>query len=458
LLAAIVVATTPLYLVFARTVIFDMSLAFFVCGAIFAGYLAETTDGKSRRNWYLLGAAAAGLATLVKGPVGFVVPILVLLIYNRVDQRRGAWRRLFSPLNLALFFAVTLPWFIGLCLVRRDFLHYGLVVESLGRFTSSETIQRSAPFYFFPAIVLGTFFPWSILLPEASVAAWKENWLNHPGDRLCVIWSIVVVVFFSLSQSKLPHYILSVTVSSGILMARLFDTALINPEGRAARVARRAAVVFLVLCLALAAAVLVGMSWTQLLAKPLRITERDAGQLGHGALPLAVLLLVLGAVSWMAWRRRSVWLAFLCFTLFAPLGANAGIGAIHVLYEARSGRRMAEKLSSVPGGTELVCYQCFPNGLSFYLGRPVTVVSLTGQELSSGYVVDRLGRDPNWPKQFMHLGDFNDWFATNRASIYLIVRDSDRARVEAIGRERGASVENLPPGFLGVYLPARPGS
>ena len=102
LLAVIVVATMPLFLFNARTVIFDIALALFVCGAIFAGYLAEATEGRARRNWYLLGAASAGLATLVKGPVGFLIPVLVLLVFNRIESRRGAWLRIFAPLNLAV--------------------------------------------------------------------------------------------------------------------------------------------------------------------------------------------------------------------------------------------------------------------------------------------------------------------------------------------------------------------
>ena len=90
LLAAIIVGTTPLYLINARIVIFDIALAFFVCGAIFAGYLAEAAEGRARRNWYLLGALSAGFATLVKGPIGFLIPALVLLVFNRVEGRRGA--------------------------------------------------------------------------------------------------------------------------------------------------------------------------------------------------------------------------------------------------------------------------------------------------------------------------------------------------------------------------------
>jgi len=127
LLAAIVVATMPLYFANARIVIFDIALAFFVCGAIFAGYLAEATAGRARRIWYLVGAASAGLATLVKGPVGFLIPTLVLLFFNRLEGRAGAWKRLFAPLNLVVFFGITLPWFVGLCFAHRDFFQYGLV-------------------------------------------------------------------------------------------------------------------------------------------------------------------------------------------------------------------------------------------------------------------------------------------------------------------------------------------
>src|SRR5215471_1222553 len=89
LLAAIVVATMPLYFANARIVIFDIALAFFVCGAIFTGYLAEATAGKARRIWYLFGASSAGLATLVKGPVGCLIPALVLLVFNHLEGRQG---------------------------------------------------------------------------------------------------------------------------------------------------------------------------------------------------------------------------------------------------------------------------------------------------------------------------------------------------------------------------------
>ena len=129
-MAVIIITTMPLYVVFSRTIIFDIALAFFVSAAIFAGYRAEECEGKSRRNWYLLGALMAGLATLVKGPVGFLIPSLVLFVFHGVEGRWSVWKRFFAPLNLLVFFGVTLPWFIGLSLQHPDFPHYGLIEES----------------------------------------------------------------------------------------------------------------------------------------------------------------------------------------------------------------------------------------------------------------------------------------------------------------------------------------
>jgi len=456
LLAAVIVGTMPLFVMNARTVIFDMTLAFFVCGAIFAGFFAEEAEGRGRRNWYLLGAAAAGLATLIKGPVGFLIPVLVLLIYNRVEGRRGVWRRLFTPLNVLAFFAITLPWFVGLCLAHPDFLHYGLVEESFHRFTTAKTFHRSEPFYFYLIIVAGLFFPWSLLLPEAAVAVWRERRAKGRADRLCLIWSVVVVLFFSISQSKLPGYILSVTMSSGILLARLFDAALTNPDGRAARLVARATVVFAVVCLllAVAAAVILGTSQTHLLARPMRIPVAEAEGLGRVIVPLAVSLAVFGLFAVVARWRRSVTLCLLCFALFVPVAANAGMGIIDVVFNLKSGRPVAGELLALPAGTELACLKCFPTGMPFYLRRTATLISSDGAELTSNYIIYSLKKNPQWPKQIVPLTDFDTWLAAQKVPVYLMVYQSERNQLEAIAAARHATVQNLTSGYYGLQLPA----
>ena len=98
-----------------------MLLAVFVSLSILCGYVAESRDGSARRRWWAASALAAGLSTLVKGPVGFIVPGLVLVVFFLVERRASAIRRMLSPLNFVVFFATVLPWFIGVTLQRPDF-------------------------------------------------------------------------------------------------------------------------------------------------------------------------------------------------------------------------------------------------------------------------------------------------------------------------------------------------
>ncbi|MDD1644064.1 MAG: glycosyltransferase family 39 protein, partial [Methylococcaceae bacterium] len=174
ILAMLIVATTPLYIAFSRFVIFDMTLAFFVCSTIFACFLAEESEEKQRMRWYLVGALSAGIATLIKGPVGFIVPTLVITVFNAVEGRFVVMKRAFAPRNWAVFFAVVLPWFVGLSLLRPDFPYYGIMRESVARFTTTE-FHRTAPFYFYAPVIAGTFFAWSLLLPESIVIAWRKR-------------------------------------------------------------------------------------------------------------------------------------------------------------------------------------------------------------------------------------------------------------------------------------------
>jgi 4-amino-4-deoxy-L-arabinose transferase-like glycosyltransferase len=120
-LAALVIATSPLFFAFARFVIFDMALAFFVTGAILAAYRAAESDGLVKRRLYAVSAACAGAATLVKGPVGFIVPTLVLTAFHVWQGPRSWWREAFAWRNMLVFLALVVPWFVGVSLQHADF-------------------------------------------------------------------------------------------------------------------------------------------------------------------------------------------------------------------------------------------------------------------------------------------------------------------------------------------------
>jgi 4-amino-4-deoxy-L-arabinose transferase-like glycosyltransferase len=454
-MAVIIIATMPLYVVFSRTIIFDMTLAFFVSAAIFAGHRAEECSGKTRRNWYMIGALAAGLATLVKGPVGFLIPGLVLFVFHRLEGRRGVWKRFFAPLNLLAFFGVTLPWFIGLSLQHPDFPYYGLIEESFHRFTTT-TFHRSQPFYFYALIVAGLFLPWSFILPEAGVAAWKRKSSMSSADRLCLVWAVVVVIFFSLSKSKLPGYILTATVASGILVARFFERAMANPDGKAARSVCRAAITLAVLCSAAAIAAAVLSTKMKSLAGPMDLTAADAETLGRHFTTPVVLLSVFAVLGLLTYFRRDAGLVLVCFALFSLLWFTTNLGAIEVIFNINSSRQMSQKIPALPPETRLVFLECFPSGLPFYLNRTATLFTKEGKEITSAsnYILFRLQNDLQWPTNLMPVTNFDQWISRRNQEIYLITREKNRSRLEAIAGVQATDIQPLTPPYIGVLLKA----
>ena len=457
-LAVIVVATMPLYFGHARIVIFDMALTFFACGAIFAGFLAEETEGRARRNWYLLASAAAGLATLVKGPVGFAVPLLVLLASHGVNRRRGAWKRLFAPLNFLVFFAVTLPWFVSLCRARPDFLYYGLVEETFNRFTSAEKFQRDKPFYYYAVLVAGTFFPWSLLLLEAVLASWRQRWFRHRADILCAVWCLAVVLFFSTSKSKQPGYILSVTVACGILVARLMGATLTDPAGRAARLVANGTMVIVGLSLGGLMLVAGGAAAMDRLAPLLDLSADEARRFVPLGGPLAIGLVVCALAGSLGLIRRSPQFSFLSFAAFLPLFLIFNVPILELALESKSGRTVSDALGGIPRDTELASLECFPNGASFYLGRTFTLISADGGELTSNYIPHRLARSKKWPANIVPVAELDRWLATRTAPVFLIARARARERLEKIAATRGAAVEPVTDRYCGARLPAPRGN
>ncbi len=453
-MAFIIIATMPLYVVFCRTIIFDIALAFFVSAAIFAGYRAEECEGKSRRNWYLLGALMAGFATLVKGPVGFLIPTLVLFVFHLLEKRRGVWKRFFAPLNLLVFFGVTLPWFIGLSLQHPDFPYYGLIEESFKRYTTT-SFRRTQPFYFYALIVVGLFLPWSFILPEAAVAAWKKRKSSlTSADRLCIVWSVVVVVFFSLSKSKLPGYILTVTVACGILAARLFQHAMANPTGKAARMIYRAAITLAILCFVVAIAAVFLSSRMELLTKPTGLSVENAQELGRHFIVPAVLLVIFAALGLLVRFRRDAGLCFALFAIFPLLLFTLNFNVIGMMFNIKSARNLAQQFPALSPETELAFFQCFPSGLPFYLNRTATVITQNGDELTSNYIIFRLKNDPVWPTNMVHTTDFNRWLSGRKHPIYLLANENMRSGFEKLAAVQKIDIQTLTPDYIGVLFSA----
>jgi len=454
-LAVVIVASTPLFMAFSRIVIFDMMLGFFVCAAILAAYRAEEPgEEPKRRRYYLLATLAAGLATLVKGPVGFLVPLLVMTAFHLVTGRRDAIKRFFAWPNIALFLAVVLPWFVGLSLACPDFPYYGIMKESIARFTTPE-FRRTQPFYYYALIIAGGYFAWSVILPESLRVAWRDRArLNRP-DRLFTVWALVVVIFFSLSQSKLPGYILTGVVALGVLTARVFAEALSGRQPAALDLIRRA-------CLGLAlAAGLLALPLLLLIVAPESLTKPrwlTPEILTRFSPLLPTLALSLGGVALLAlwaWTRRDARWTLAAFLAFPVLLLTVNFDLIPQQSGMKSARGIYERLpTDLPPATEFACDRCMPHGLPFYLGQPVTVFTEDGKELTSNYVLFSLKSGKPWPERLIPAAKAPDYLARRQHPVYLMMRGPRRAELEALARPHGGRVDDYPNDYVGALLPA----
>lgn len=452
-LAILVIATTPLFMAFSRIVIFDMSLAFFVCASILACFLAEESSEKHRAAWYLAAAAAAGIATLIKGPVGFIVPTLVMVIFNAVEGRLTVMKRAFAVRNWVVFFAIVLPWFIGLSLLRPDFPYYGIMRESVARFTTTE-FHRTAPFYYYAPIIAGTFFAWSLLLPESIVAAWRGRKGWSRTDRLFIVWAVVVVIFFSISQSKLPGYILTAIVALGVLTARMFALALNKSTGRAARIVWHGTIPLLVLSMVLACLLGMIVSNPEILISRFPRKQDLVELFMPTILPMALSFALVALLSVIALWTRNTKLVFVAFISFPLLLITVNYDLLVVYAESRSSRELAERISStLEPTTELVCLECLPNGLPFYLKRFVTVITRNGSELTSNYVIFTLNSAKPWPQGVVPIEQYQQWLIARTHPIYLIAEKNHLAQLEDIAQKQGAEVVDLSSKYSAVLLP-----
>ncbi|MGH7537396.1 MAG: phospholipid carrier-dependent glycosyltransferase, partial [Gemmatimonadales bacterium] len=200
--AGIALATMPLVLVYARTAIFDSSLAFFTTAAILC--FAEKRPA--------LAWAAIGAGALTKGPVAILVPLATLVPYALLTGQR--LRDYFSWRGIAAFALVALPWFLAVSTRIPEFPHYVFVRETFERVTTT-SFRRTAPFWYFLPILPVAAFPWIVpVLARMGGGrvrwAWQARRVNPTAHDaiLLACWVLVPLAFFTVNQSKLPQYVL----------------------------------------------------------------------------------------------------------------------------------------------------------------------------------------------------------------------------------------------------------
>lgn len=213
LLAGLAFTTNLLTALLARAAVTDMLLTLFVTLAILAGVeaLQESAPGQSCAT---IGWAAMGLAVLVKGPVGLIIPGMALIGMLWIfGELRPGLTRLFAWQGLTLFAMLTIPWYVLVLAANGWAFVEGFVIKHhLTRFTGVIS-GHAGPLWFYLPVALVGFFPWSGFLPRAFWQAGRvaqSRKAREHADRLlvaCACWAAGVFILFSFAGTKLPSYL-----------------------------------------------------------------------------------------------------------------------------------------------------------------------------------------------------------------------------------------------------------
>jgi len=441
--AGVAALAAPLPIAFARTVIFDSALTFFMVVALCAFYLAVEARAARRRaapggvisgetraeaavllpaapagtrqdevaggwlGWTALAWAAMGLGVLTKGPVALAVPLLAAVPFAAF---RRASRAVWHPLGPALLALCVAPWIWAVSRRVPEFLHYALFTETWQRVTTPE-MNREGPIWFFLPCLLAGALPWSLL----ALAGWRRSWGPRGSGRLLArldpprlylaLWIALPLVLFSLSHSKRPQYILPLIPAVAIMAAKVWVDAAERVEAAAEPAAEAEPAPAGGTVPGARAA---GFTWLALAvlcaAGPAVLPRVHSSRLAHvSRLPLtlaglAVAFSLGAALVFLAVRHRrrrqspagNTAAALLLAGLVLPMAALPAV-LLPLLAEIGSHRSSRDAAAAIPPhlspGAEVVAVHAYPPSLPFYLRRTVLVATPRGRELTSNYVI-----------------------------------------------------------------------
>jgi 4-amino-4-deoxy-L-arabinose transferase-like glycosyltransferase len=220
--AALITAAAAMVVGFSRGASMDMALTatFTIAMLSWFGWYAQ------RSRWWLLGFYFfLALATLAKGPVAVFLASAIVVIFAALRREWFLLLRTLWPAGILLFLVVALPWYVAVQRANPEFFRVFILQHNLERY-ASDLYRHSQPFWYYIPVTLLGLVPWVAFVIAAAVDAvrdWRFSIEQPAGQEdlrlFLMVWFLFPVLFFSISRSKLPGYILPSIPAAAILLA-----------------------------------------------------------------------------------------------------------------------------------------------------------------------------------------------------------------------------------------------
>ena len=364
--AMLALVASPYFMALGGIVTLDMGLTLWTTLTVCSLLLAEKSVARpaEQRRWMLVAWAAMALAVLSKGLVGIVFAGAAVFFRIVLSNRWSILKRMHWAPGVPLFLAIAAPWFVLVSRANPEFAHFFFVHEHFQRFFTTAHRREEPLWYFLPIMAIG-FLPWMFAMPAAILHAWRsEAGAAFQPMRLALLWSGFVVLFFSISGSKLPAYVLPAFPPLALVLGRYLA------EGPIRRLAWWTAL-----------AVPVGMAlfWVAWKA-PSRANDAWNEQMYLAALPwmlgAAVVLTAALVIGTSLLRRGRRWVAVAVIAIASVLMIECLEDAYEAFSPRQSGFEVAQKMKPyLRPETRIYSVNIYDQTVPFYIARTITLVN-----------------------------------------------------------------------------------
>ena len=220
--SAIVLASSFEFFLISKMVITDSLLFFFFSLALISFLLGyEKIESKYYYGFYL----GAALAVLTKGPIGILLPGLIITLFLLIKRDFKALRSMKIISGSMLFLIIALPWYSTMIVLHgKNFIDVFFGTHNFLRATVSEHPKDNV-FYFYTVVAILALFPWVGFIPEfiKKITANKLEILRMNSKILfLILWVSCVFVFFQLIATKYLSYTYPLVFPSALLLGKYF--------------------------------------------------------------------------------------------------------------------------------------------------------------------------------------------------------------------------------------------
>jgi 4-amino-4-deoxy-L-arabinose transferase-like glycosyltransferase len=168
-----------------------------------------------------------GLAVLAKGPAALILAGGAMILWAALTKRWRDVLRLFHPIAIGTFLLICLPWYVICSLRNPDFFRIFIIEHNFKRYLTPE-FQHIQPFWYYLPITILALLPWLFWLAWFVKRENRGDEGGYQGTQILFLaaWGVFPILFFSLSKSKLPGYILPAVLPLGFLISLAVTRAL----------------------------------------------------------------------------------------------------------------------------------------------------------------------------------------------------------------------------------------